>query len=387
MKTIIKNVKIITEKQIINHYCLFIENEMIKDLINSKEVIDEHYDVVIEGQGQYLAPGFIDIHHHGNSGYDVMDGTKEALLSIAAFQSKHGVTSFLGSTMTNPKENILRALENAKEYLKSSNQGELVSNFLGIHLEGPYLSVEKKGAQPKAHIHNGNLDEINEFITISNNHIKVITIAPELNGSIEIIKRIREKDIYVSLGHSNAKYEEAETAIKAGASIATHLYNGMRGFTHREPGIVGSVLTNDNIYAEIIVDLLHLHPAAIQLAIKAKGTDRVILVSDAMRATGLSDGEYDLGGQTVVVKNGEAHLKDDTIAGSTLTLDKAVLNMVKYIKVPLVDAIKMASLNPAKAIGMDHLLGSIQVGKVADLVLLDENLNVQKVWLKGQLLK
>lgn len=384
MRTIFINCKIVTENKVLENYMLITEKGLITHLLKEDQNVISKQDKVIDCKGQYLSPGFIDIHNHGNSGYDVMDATIEAIDSMAKFHACHGVTSFLGTTMTNPNKNIIKALENAKAYIELNEHKDGYSELLGIYLEGPYFNVLKKGAQPKEHIKNARLDEINQFIEISGNHINIIAIAPELEGSVDVIRSLREKNVYVTMGHSNATYEEAEAGIEAGASIATHLYNGMKSFSHREPSIVGSVLTNSMVRAELIVDLIHLHPGAIKLALKSKGVDGIILVSDAMRATGLSDGVYDLGGQQVIVTDGKARLADGTIAGSTLTLNLAVKNMINALGVSVSDAVKMASLNPAKSIGLENILGSIDIGKRADLVLFDEDINIISTWVKGK---
>jgi len=383
MKTLITNIQVVFKDEIASGIDVILKDGYIFEMRNRQDCIGVDYDEVIDGENGYLVPGYIDIHHHGNSGFDIMDGTIEALTHMGEFQASHGVTSFLGATMTNPKEAIVKALENAKNYIALSNKSSKSSHFLGIYLEGPYFSAEKKGAQPIEFIRNGDMAEINEFMEAANHHIRVVAIAPELDGSLEIIRRLTQDGVKVALGHSNASYAEAEAGILAGGSIATHLYNGMRAFSHREPAIVGAVLTSDQIAAEMIVDMIHLHKAAIQLAYRSKGSEQLILVSDAMRATGLKDGEYDLGGQTVHVTDGKAKLANGTIAGSTLTLDKAVKNMVEVVGVPLVDAIKMASLNPARALGIDQHVGSIEKGKDADLVILNPDLTVKSVLLKG----
>lgn len=387
MTTLIKNIRLVLRDGIKEGLCVLVKDNQILNIIASSNLDSIHYDDEINGEGDYLAPGFIDIHHHGNSGYDTMDATHEALTEMSIFQAKHGVTSFLATTMTNPNLQISKALDNACTYIEKNYKDPNCSDLLGIYLEGPYFSVEKKGAQPKQYIKKGNIEEIEEYIKIANNHISVLAIAPELDGSIEIIEKMSSMGVKIALGHSNANYDETIKGIDAGANIATHLYNGMKSFTHREPAIVGGVLTDDRIYAELIVDMLHLHKAAIQLAYKAKGKDKIILVSDAMRATGLSDGKYDLGGQMVEVENGFARLDNGTIAGSTLTLDKAIKNMVDKVGIPLHEAIMMASYNPAKALGLDHMIGSIEKGKQADLVFLDQNLNVTNVMVKGHLIK
>ena len=251
-----------------------------------------------------------------------------------------------------------------------------------LTLIGPFFAQSKKGAQPEKYIRNPDMLFIKELIDISGNRLKMVSLAPEIKGAHEMIKFLRGKGIIVAMAHSDATYEDAITGINQGATVATHLYNGMRGFSHREPGIVGASLTDDRVYCEIIYDRIHLHDAAVNLALKAKGSDKIVLVSDAMRAAGLSDGEFELGGQKVMVEDGEVSLKDGSLAGSTLNLHKSVQNMVNYLNVPLYEAVKMASLSPAKALGIEERKGSIEVGKDADMILFDHNLKLTHI-IKG----
>ena len=213
----------------------------------------------------------------------------------------------------------------------------------------------------------------------------MLSLAPELAGTMELINLLKENDIIVAMAHSNGKYKDIKKAIDNGVTVATHLYNGMRNFTHREPGIIGASLTDERVYCEIIYDRFHLHDAAVKVALKMKGYEKVVLVSDAMMAAGLEDGEYDLGGQKVYVKDKLPRLKSGNIAGSTLDLQRAVYNMINYLQVPINEAVKMASLNPAKAINMDKNLGSIEIDKRADLILFDENIDIRKVFVGGKL--
>ena len=386
MKMLIKNATFITPYEIAKDSSLAIKDGKIEKIFHREKVNENEFDEIIDAEGKYLSPGFIDIHNHGNFGHDAMEGNYEALDGMANFHIKNGVTSYLATTMTAKVEDIKKALEVAGEYINDgSNYSNVKAQVLGVYLEGPYFSMEKKGAQPPEYIKNPDLDEVKEFIKISKNTIKVVAVAPELEGAEEFIRYLKNEGIAVAAGHSNATFDEAKKGIDAGVSIATHLYNGMRAFSHREPGIIGAVLTDERVACEMICDGIHLNPGAMDLAVKAKGKDGIILMSDAMMATGLKEGKYELGGQAVYVKDGAARLKEGNLAGSTLTLNKSVYNMVNMVGVKLEDAIRMATLNPAKAIGVDNEKGSIEVGKDADLIIFDENINISKAIVKGKI--
>lgn len=380
MRILIKNAKIITPFEIVKNYCLAIENGKIVDLFEKKFVKEEFYDEIIDAKGNYVTPGFIDIHCHGASGYDVMDEGFKPLESIARFNYKNGVTSFFAAVMTGPVEKIRYSLNNISIYI-SSQRNEASrdkASILGIYLEGPYFSRTKKGAQPEEYLRSPNKEELASFFEDSRHYIKVVSLAPELEGALEVIKYLKKEEVVFALGHTDASYEEAKRAVILGASLATHTFNGMRGFTHREPGALGAFLSEEGVYCELIADCVHVHPAAMKLLVKAKGTDKIILITDSMMAAGLSDGEYILSGQKVWVKNGIATLPDGTLAGSTLTLNRAIYNMVNEVGVSLRDAVKMATLNPAKALKLVGK-GSIEAGNDADLVIFDENINILRV--------
>jgi len=381
MKQLIKNVKIITENKILEAYSLEIQDGIIRKIIEENKE-DRKGATVIDGKGRYLSPGFIDIHNHGNSGFDAMDATGKALEAMSDFHLRRGVTGFLATTMTNSREDTDKAIKNAADCAeKKVYKG---AGLFGLYLEGPYFCMEKRGAQPAKYIREPKPVELLEMLELSNGLVKIVALAPELEGACEAIRLLKSRGITVSVGHSNATFEEAMRGISSGATQATHLYNGMRSFNHRDPGIIGACLLDDRVFCEIICDGIHIHSSAIEIAVKMKGRDKIILISDAMRAAGLKDGKYDLGGQLVTVKGNDARLADGTLAGSTLTLDRAVNNMVKLAGVPLIDAVYMASLNPAKSIGVSDRKGSIEAGKDADLILFDENIDVSRVWISGE---
>ena len=378
MVSLIKNVRIIGPDRIVEGQQLIIEDGYIKGLTCQSTQVG--FDQLIDGAGLFLAPGFIDIHSHGNSGYDVMDASKKALDAMGDYHISKGVTSYLASIITASKEDMLRAAKMVADYKNSPGRAEL----LGIHLEGPFFRKEKKGAQPEEHLIKPDKLFIEELLDLAGNKLRMVSLAPELEGSLELIDYLRARGVKVGLGHTQASYNQALDAIDRGASIATHLYNGMGPFDHREPGLVGACLTDDRVYCELIYDRIHVHDAAASLAIKAKGSDGVILISDAMMAAGLEDVSYLLGGQEVFVKDGVPRLASGALGGSTLNLQRAVQNSHKYLDMPIVEAIKMASLNPARALDF-YELGSIEAGKKADFLFLDEDLNIKRVYKAGVL--
>ncbi|MBO8162007.1 MAG: N-acetylglucosamine-6-phosphate deacetylase, partial [Thermosipho sp. (in: Bacteria)] len=328
----------------------------------------------IDYEGEYVVPGFIDIHCHGGNGYDTMDSTEATLKEISIFKGKNGCTGFLPTTVTSSINDKLRAIEKIKKYKKQHpNEG---AEILGIHLEGPFINPKQKGAQREDLIIPISLGVMENFINESGGLIKIVTYAPELDKNFKFTSFLKLNNIIPSVGHSFAEYETIIDAIKCGLRSASHTFNQMKGIHHRQPGTVGAVLTEEGLFAEIIADCVHVHPATIKLLVKAKGTNRVILVTDAIRAAGLHDGTYDLGGQNVIVKNGEARLETGNLAGSILTMNKAIKNMVERVGINIQDCIKMASLNPARLLGLDKDRGSLLPGKRADITILDKNFNV-----------
>ncbi|ABY95654.1 MULTISPECIES: N-acetylglucosamine-6-phosphate deacetylase [Thermoanaerobacter] len=374
---LLKHGEIYTQNEIIYNGDLLISNGKISSIGKNLSTNDAE---VIDLKGKKIVPGFIDIHIHGGVGHDTMDATYEALNAISIHLAKHGVTSFCPTTMTMDIPYILNALKNINETMKKKTAG---AQILGAYVEGPFISKEHKGAQDEKYIIPPDKNLFDEFLEIAGGNIKVIALAPEKDPDGSFVEHVTKKGVKVSLGHTNATYEEMKNGVEHGATIAVHTYNGMKGLHHREPGALGEVFLDDRIYSEVIVDFIHTHPASVKLLIKIKGTDKVILISDAMSACGLGDGEYKLGGQKVFVKNGEARLESGSLAGSTLTLDKAVKNITS-LGVPLFEACKMASLNPAKAIGVDDRKGSIEVEKDADIVVLNNDLTVYMTIIEGK---
>ena len=339
----------------------------------SAEVISLPDDAIV-------CPGFIDEHIHGADGFDAMDGTIEALNGIANAIKKEGVTSFLPTTMTESKEKIKKALEVIGEFAESENDG---ARAIGAHLEGPFISKAFCGAQDSKYILSPSVSDFEEFYKASKGHISLVTYAPE-NDNGEFVKKLTELNVTVGAGHTNAKYEDIVKGVENGLNCVIHTYNVQSPLHHREVGVVGSALLIDELYTECICDGVHISIPAIKLLIKNKPKDKFILVSDAMRAKNLPDGESELGGQKVIVKKGEARLENGALAGSVLTMNKAIENVVNKCGVKLEDAIDFASLNPAKNLNIADKYGSIEVGKVSDFAILDKEFNVLKTIKSGK---
>lgn len=317
----------------------------------------------------YLIPGLIDLHIHGANGHDVMDATPQALHHISNALAREGVTSYLATTITADAKQIEAAIVNVVTEMQKSNLG-----ILGLHLEGPFISNEKAGAQNLKFVQNPNVELVKQWQQMANGAIKILTLAPELQDAIELIKHLKNLKILAAIGHTDATYEQTEIAIDAGAHYATHLFNAMRGIMQREPGATGALLLDDRVYAELIVDNFHLHPAIVELALRVKSEGHLLLVSDAMRAKCLGDGKYDLGGQNVNVKAGKATLDDGRLAGSTLQLPQAIKIMAEHKNCGFICAIKMATLIPARILGIDDKKGTINVNKDADLAIFNADL-------------
>ena len=366
MRYVIKSKNIFTEEGIVDGY-IIINNNIENVQSGSYSGGDSVYDY----QNAYILPGFIDIHIHGGYGEDAMDASFEGLKHLSKSLLSEGTTSFLPTTMTQSNENIIQALQNIKNVHNDEYEG---AEILGVHLEGPFISEEKIGAQNPKYVQQPNVEQLKTFQEQSGDLIKIITFAPEKKGAKEMIESFPE--IIFSIGHSAATYEQAEQAVANGARHITHLYNGSSGFQHREPGVVGMALTNDNIHTELIVDGLHAHPASVKLAITAKGNEKFYLITDAMRAKGKPDGVYDLGGQAVTVKDGEARISSGALAGSVLKMNHGLKQLLEYSGKDLSELWRVTSLNQAIALKIDDSKGSIKEGKDADIVILDENFEV-----------
>lgn len=334
-----------------------------------------------------VAPGFIDTHIHGYGGVDSNTNEAEHFLRMSEGLVKHGVTAFLPSTVTAPHEELLNACRAVKDavskWKEARASGEVPgARILGIHLEGPYVNPVKKGAQNPAYIREASTKEILDYLRVAGDLLKMVTLAPEVRGALDAISLLVSRGVVVSVGHTNATYEEALKAFAAGASRATHLFNAMRPIHHRDPGVIVAALESSDVFIELIVDFIHLHPATVRFAINHAGTWRAVLVSDAISAAGLPDGEYSLGGLKVIVKGGVARLENGALAGSTLTLDRAVRN-VASLGYTLPEIARMASMNPARNLRLAGL-GDVRPGYRADLVVLDDDLRVLATIVDGE---
>ena len=343
---------------------------------------DEDDEEMIFGDGRYLSPGFVDIHIHGAGNKDTMEGTFEALNKISKTIAQHGTTTFLPTTMTVDVRDIRKAVEMAKE-----SQGKVEgANIGGVHLEGPFISIGAIGAQNPNFVMKPDVETFKEMVGDNIDLIKNITIAPELEGAKELIPYLRQNDINVSIGHTKATYEEAMEGIRAGCNHSTHLFNAMTPFSHREPGVVGAIFDTD-ISTETISDGIHVSYPSLRVAYRQKSPDRVLLVTDAMMACGMPDGVYTLGGQPVISKDGSARLESGALAGSILTMDKAVKNVYEHTDLALHEVIKMASFNGAKFIGAEKSKGRIALGYDADLIIFGEDIAIQHVYIQGRQVK
>ncbi len=321
-----------------------------------------------------VLPGFIDEHIHGAGGADAMDGTEDALQTISEYVAKEGTTGFLATTMTQSPENIGKALKNVKTVReKGEYKG---AEILGVHLEGPFISPKHVGAQPLEYVAKPAPETFDKYNEISGGNIKVVTLAPEVEGGLDLVKHLAKIGVVASIGHTGAKFSDVEAAVAAGATNVTHTYNAQTPLHHREAGVVGAAMLIDELNCEMICDTIHVSVPAIKIFVKNKPHDKFTLITDAMRAKGMPDGLSELGGQQVFVKNGEARLADGTLAGSVLKMNVAVKNLVEKVGVSFTDAVDFASANPAKNLGLYDERGSIEVGKRADFAVMDKDYNI-----------
>ena len=336
-------------------------------------------DLVVDCQGYTIVPGFVDVHIHGCAGADTCDGKRESIDAMAEFLLTKGVTSFCPTTMTVDRAEIEAALLAAKACVDQPGPGARV---VGVNMEGPFIAAARKGAQKEEAILPPDPELFRHFQELSGGIVRLVDIAPEQPGGLAFIREVKDL-CAVSIAHTTANYDQAKESFDAGITHATHLFNAMSGLHHRDPGVVGAVFDDSRVYAELICDGFHIHPAALRTAFQVLG-DRALVISDSMRANGMPEGEpFDLGGQMVTVREGKATLADGTIAGSVSNLHQEVKNLVRF-GIPLEQAVKAASLIPARSIGLEEEIGSIAPGKRADLVVLDENLDIVAVYHENQ---
>lgn len=361
----------------------------VKDIYTSGQLFasepEEAKEEVIDGEGCFAIPGLTDIHFHGCGGYDFCDGTPEAIDKIARYQAGVGVTAIVPATMTMDEDTLYAACEAAHKYRQEQEAGQRKGTALlwGIHMEGPFLSGKKLGAQNPAYLRKPDIEFYKEMQKRSGGMIRLVSLAPELEGAMEFIRRYKG-EVVLSLAHTAADYDTALEAFEMGASHVTHLFNGMETFSHRAPGVPGAA-ADARVETEVICDGVHLHPSVVRSVIRLLGEDKVLFISDSMRAAGLTDGTYLLGGQQVTVTGSRAVIANGALAGSVTNLMECMRIAVKKMGIPLETAVKCAAVNTAKCVGLYDRCGSITIGKYANLVLLDrEDLRVRKVILQGE---
>ena len=337
----------------------------------------------IRATGKTAIPGFVDVHIHGAGGHDVMEGSREAMAAVTKTVAGHGTTAFVATTVTASPEDTLRSVAGISKYITEQHQAnDPRAEVLGIHFEGPFISAVRRGVHPLEWVKLPSAELLEKFLQAAAGNAQILTIAPELTGAIPCIDAARKAGLVVALGHTDATYEQARAGIAHGARHAVHVYNAMRPFSHRDTGVIGAVLTSPEVTAELIADGVHVDEAAMKLLLQAKGASGVILVSDGISATGMPDGKYMLGTFEVTVSGGVCRNAEGKLAGSTLTLDRALRNIVG-LGASLPDAVRMLTLNPASLLGIEFKKGSLRVGADADILLLDEGLHVADVWARG----
>ncbi len=383
--TVIHASRILTPDDEISDGVIVVEGSRIAAIGHRDEMRLPADSVDYVATGMTVVPGFVDVHIHGAGGHDVMEADARALDRITSTVARHGTTSIVATTVTAPIEDTCRSLEGIAQYIRAHENAEndgLAAEILGIHLEGPFISKARRGVHPPDALAKPSVATLGKFIEAADGLVKIVTLAPELPGALELIAAAVAAKIVAAIGHTDADYDQARAAIHAGARHAVHMYNAMRPFEHRDPGVVGAILTDPEVTAEVIADLVHVAGPAIQVLIGAKGFDTVLLVSDGIAATGMPDGKYRLGNFEVSVKDGVARNSEGKLAGSTLTMDRALRNIVG-IGVPLQDAVRMATVLPARRLGLAGKKGIIAVGADADLVALTPDLRVAGVMTRG----
>ncbi len=384
MATSLINTTVLTPKKLLKDSAVVISDSGKIIYVGPMEGAPQADGHQMDLNGHMVTPGFIDVHVHGGRGivFGIPTEMEDDLRTYSKWVTQTGVTGFLLSVAAPNAEFLTAIIEAYVELFEKEMPG---AEPLGFHLEGPFLSLEKKGAFNSAWLRKPALDETEAFLNAGRGWIRQVTLAPELPGSEEVASKFREAGVVVSLGHTNTDFETASAALRGNWKHVTHTFNAQRGFGHREPGVFGAVLASDDVTAELIADLIHVHPGAMKILVRSVGVDRVVLITDAMPGAGLDDGVYDLVGHEVRVKSGRATLEDGTLAGSTALLNQCVANIMLEVGVPLNHAVQMATLNPARAMGFEDRLGSVVEGKDASLTVIDEDVNVFLTMVKGKI--
>nr|WP_314530440.1 N-acetylglucosamine-6-phosphate deacetylase [uncultured Fusobacterium sp.] len=378
-KILLKNGRIVLKNKLVNGSISIFDGKIEKIFESNFDLDEKDFDEIIDLNQKYLGPAFVDVHTHGADGADAMDVSEEALRKISKYLAKEGTANFLATTLTSTKEILKNVLGIVAKLQDKDIDG---ANIFGVHMEGPYFSVEYKGAQNEKYMKPAGIKELDEYLSVKEGLVKLFSISPHNQENLEAIKYLSDRGVVASVGHSAAKYEDVIKAVNYGLTHATHTYNAMKGFTHREPGVVGAVFNSDEIMAEIIFDKFHVHPEAVRTLIKIKGVDKVVCVTDSMSATGLPEGKYKLGELDVNVKDGQARLAmNDALAGSVLRMDGAFRNLIE-LGYSITDVFKMTSTNAAKEFKLNS--GEIKVGKDADIVIMDKDYHVCMTFVKGK---
>ena len=333
---------------------------------------------VIDARGNYVSPGFIDLHVHGAAGGNFLEGGPETVRRIAAAHARYGTTGLLATLGTAPLDSIKNAVTHLREVIDAGG-----GNILGINLEGPYLNPVRRGAHAVNHLRRPRRDELSALLDLAGGYVKIVTLAPELDGGRELIGLLRERGVVPAIGHSNASLEEAAGAFAAGVCYATHLFNGMSGVHHRDPGLAAAVLADERVTAELIVDGIHVHPLMVKMALQVKGTRGIVLVTDCMDALDMDADEFVIGDRRSSLRDGAPRLDDGTLCGSILTMNRAIMNMRRYTGAPLEEIVALATINPALILGLDEQKGALAPGKDADLVIFDDDLAVKTTVING----
>ncbi|PYE49444.1 N-acetylglucosamine-6-phosphate deacetylase [Deinococcus yavapaiensis] len=371
----IENVRVVTDEGIVERGAVQVREGRIEAIVETNAPAQSS---AYDGRGALLMPGMIDVHIHGANGRDMMDGTTSSIEEVSRACASTGCTSFLVTSVSSSLEDLLRLVDGVRVVVGR----EPGATIVGIHAEGPYLNARRKGMQNELYLRHPDLAEMERVLQHAGSLLRMVTLAPELPGGLELTRYLRDRNVIVAVAHSDATYEEAAQAFACGASHVTHCFNGMRPIHHRDPGLVVAALENDGVSVQAIVDHVHLHPAIVRLMYRVKGASGMVLITDALQAMGLGDGEYMFGGHKVTVRDGVARLDDGTLASSTVTMNEALRNTVR-LGVPLSDAVKMATSTPAELLGL-HSKGRIAVGADADLVLVNDEFEVLWTLVEGR---